>query len=244
MIFHKMSPRTQHNYLKQIHCKGLIIYISTAVRRYGKDFQAMAEVLGNKSVSQCRNFFVNYKRRFNLQQVLEEYEAEQGITSSDRKDDDLQVLHMSGSPAGSSGNSSPSQDRASPSFPSQGKFFGSNNPLPRELVHPSLHRVSSFPSNNPLLPPEHSFCRFKIDINKFMNSSPSQNTASLSFPSQGKFFLAPTTPPPPEPSCLRSHPAFQNIEKNSPSSQVRAFFSFRRIHPTLQNIDINEFIKM
>ena len=94
----------------------------TAVRRYGKDFQAMAEVLGNKSVSQCRNFFVNYKRRFNLQQVLEEYEAEQGITSSDRKDDDLQVLHMSGSPAGSSGNSSPSQDRSSPSFSSQSEF--------------------------------------------------------------------------------------------------------------------------
>lgn len=82
----------------------------------------MAEVLGNKSVSQCRNFFVNYRRRFNLQQVLEEYEAEQGITSSDRKDDDLQVLHMSGSP-GSSGNSSPSQpDRASPSIPTQGKL--------------------------------------------------------------------------------------------------------------------------
>lgn len=142
-----------------LRLKGLIIYISTAVRRYGKDFQAMAEVLGNKSVSQCRNFFVNYKRRFNLQQVLEEYEAEQGITSSDRKDDDLQVLHMSGSPAGSSGNSSPSQDRASPSFPSQGKFF-----------------------------------------------------------------LAPRTPA--EASCLRSHPTFQNIDKNSPFSQVRAFPSF------------------
>lgn len=105
-------------------CFKLNFYMicSTAVRRYGKDFQAMAEVLGNKSVSQCRNFFVNYKRRFNLQQVLEEYEAEQGITSSDRKDDDLQVLHMSGSPAGSSGNSSPSQDRSSPSFPLQGKL--------------------------------------------------------------------------------------------------------------------------
>ena len=101
----------------------------TAVRRYGKDFQAMAEVLGNKSVSQCRNFFVNYRRRFNLQQVLEEYEAEQGITSSDRKDDDLQVLHMSGSP-GSSGNSSPSQpDRASPSIPTQGKRFSRTSML-------------------------------------------------------------------------------------------------------------------
>ena len=132
--------------------KRVIIYISTAVRRYGKDFQAMAEVLGNKSVSQCRNFFVNYKRRFNLQQVLEEYEAEQGITSSDRKDDDLQVLHMSGSPAGSSGNSSPSQDRASPSFPSQGKFFGSDNPLPHELVHPSPSQGKFFLLQQPPSP--------------------------------------------------------------------------------------------
>lgn len=109
------------------HCSNLSALIfTTAVRRYGKDFQAMAEVLGNKSVSQCRNFFVNYKRRFNLQQVLEEYEAEQGITSTDRKDDDLQVLHMSGSPAGSSGNSSPSQpDRSSPSFPVQGTYLHS-----------------------------------------------------------------------------------------------------------------------
>ncbi|EDO33362.1 predicted protein, partial [Nematostella vectensis] len=56
-----------------------------SVRKYGKDFQAMAEVLGNKSVSQCRNFFVNYRRRYNLQGVLEEYEAEQGITPSDRR---------------------------------------------------------------------------------------------------------------------------------------------------------------
>lgn len=130
--FHRFSPpfpaqsnppRVRFTLLKHFSNINTHLIPTTAVRRYGKDFQAMAEVLGNKSVSQCRNFFVNYKRRFNLQQVLEEYEAEQGITSSDRKDDDLQVLHMSGSPAGSSGNSSPSQpDRSSPSFPTQGKF--------------------------------------------------------------------------------------------------------------------------
>ncbi|XP_078674551.1 REST corepressor 3-like isoform X12 [Branchiostoma floridae x Branchiostoma belcheri] len=48
------------------------------VRKYGKDFQAIAEVVGNKTVSQCKNFFVNYRRRFNLQQVYDEWEAEQG----------------------------------------------------------------------------------------------------------------------------------------------------------------------
>ncbi|XP_058962748.1 REST corepressor 3 isoform X3 [Pocillopora verrucosa] len=115
-----MRPGDQNNKNNARWSNDELLLAVQSVRRYGKDFQAMAEVLGNKSVSQCRNFFVNYRRRFNLQQVLEEYEAEQGITSSDRKDDDLQVLHMSGSP-GSSGNSSPNQqDRSSPSIPNQG----------------------------------------------------------------------------------------------------------------------------
>ena len=71
----------------------------------------MAEVLGNKSVSQCRNFFVNYRRRYNLLEVLGEYEAEQGITSSaDRKDDDL---HVTLSP-GDSGGSSPDLRQSPP----------------------------------------------------------------------------------------------------------------------------------
>ncbi|EDV28660.1 REST corepressor 3 [Trichoplax sp. H2] len=49
-----------------------------AVRRYGKDYHAIAEVVGNKTVNQCRNFFVNYRRRFNLLQILEEFEATHG----------------------------------------------------------------------------------------------------------------------------------------------------------------------
>lgn len=70
----------------------------------------MAEVLGNKSVSQCRNFFVNYRRRYNLLEVLGEYEAEQGITSTDRRDDDL---HVALSP-GDSGGSSPDPRQSPP----------------------------------------------------------------------------------------------------------------------------------
>ncbi|XP_043079845.1 REST corepressor 3 [Puntigrus tetrazona] len=48
------------------------------VRKYGKDFQAIADVIGNKTVGQVKNFFVNYRRRFNLDEVLQEWEAEQG----------------------------------------------------------------------------------------------------------------------------------------------------------------------
>lgn len=92
--------------------------MSIAVRKYGKDFQAMAEVLGNKSVGQCRNFFVNYRRRYNLQEVLDEYEAEQGITSSDKKDVEMLPSHMTGSP-GLVNSPSPHQT-SSPPITSQG----------------------------------------------------------------------------------------------------------------------------
>lgn len=50
----------------------------SGVRKYGKDFQAIADVIGNKTVGQVKNFFVNYRRRFNLDEVLQEWEAERG----------------------------------------------------------------------------------------------------------------------------------------------------------------------
>lgn len=60
--------------------QGLInrLWRSSGVRKYGKDFQAIADVIGNKTVGQVKNFFVNYRRRFNLDEVLQEWEAEQG----------------------------------------------------------------------------------------------------------------------------------------------------------------------
>ncbi|KAM6435218.1 REST corepressor 2 isoform 1-T1 [Liasis olivaceus] len=48
-----------------------------AIRKYGKDFQAIAEVISNKTVAQVKTFFVSYRRRFNLEEVLQEWEAEQ-----------------------------------------------------------------------------------------------------------------------------------------------------------------------
>lgn len=51
---------------------------SLAIRKYGRDFQAISDVIGNKSVVQVKNFFVNYRRRFNIDEVLQEWEAEHG----------------------------------------------------------------------------------------------------------------------------------------------------------------------
>ncbi|KAM9841934.1 REST corepressor 1 [Aulostomus maculatus] len=59
-----------------------------AIRKYGRDFQAISDVIGNKSVIQVKNFLVNYRRRFNLDEVLQEWEAEHGMEEGDRPEED------------------------------------------------------------------------------------------------------------------------------------------------------------
>ncbi|XP_053544830.1 REST corepressor 2 [Bombina bombina] len=85
-----------------------------AVRRYGKDFQAISEVLGNKTPSQVKTFFISYRRRFNLEEVLQEWEAEQehsqptvptdtvrktstSSQSTSEEDDEVQITSVSSS---------------------------------------------------------------------------------------------------------------------------------------------------
>uniref|UniRef100_A0A3B5LF96 REST corepressor 2 n=1 Tax=Xiphophorus couchianus TaxID=32473 RepID=A0A3B5LF96_9TELE len=57
-----------------------------AIRHYGKDFTAIAEVIGTKTPPQVSSFFVSYRRRFNLDEVLRKWAAEQVATSRDQKD--------------------------------------------------------------------------------------------------------------------------------------------------------------
>ncbi|XP_044748136.1 REST corepressor isoform X1 [Coccinella septempunctata] len=53
------------------------------VRKYGKDFKSIAEVLGNKTEHHVRNFFVNYRKRYNLDNILKEWEKDNGPLPED-----------------------------------------------------------------------------------------------------------------------------------------------------------------
>ncbi|XP_073514637.1 REST corepressor 2 isoform X2 [Phyllobates terribilis] len=57
--------------------------------RWTTDEQLLAvqEVLGNKTPSQVKTFFISYRRRFNLEEVLQEWEAEQDIAPSNSPSD-------------------------------------------------------------------------------------------------------------------------------------------------------------
>lgn len=58
------------------------------MRKYGKDFQAISEMIGTKTEVHLRNFFTNHRRRFNLDLVLKEYESENGpIIENEPKDE-------------------------------------------------------------------------------------------------------------------------------------------------------------
>uniref|UniRef100_A0A3Q3XJJ7 Uncharacterized protein n=1 Tax=Mola mola TaxID=94237 RepID=A0A3Q3XJJ7_MOLML len=72
-----------------------------AIRKYGRDFQAISDVIGNKSVVQVKNFLVNYRRRFNLDEVLQEWEAEHGTEGGhggeeDKMEDKLEAPAAAG----------------------------------------------------------------------------------------------------------------------------------------------------
>lgn len=55
------------------------------VRKYGKNFKAIADVIGTKNETHVRMFFISYRKRYNLDAILKEYEAENGPLPEDDK---------------------------------------------------------------------------------------------------------------------------------------------------------------
>uniref|UniRef100_A0A2M4BHC3 Putative dna-binding protein n=1 Tax=Anopheles marajoara TaxID=58244 RepID=A0A2M4BHC3_9DIPT len=54
------------------------------VRKYGRDFQAIADTLGSKTEAQVRTFYMNYRRRFSLDAMLKEFEAKNSSSSKEK----------------------------------------------------------------------------------------------------------------------------------------------------------------
>lgn len=44
------------------------------VRKYGKDFQSIAEMIGNKTESQVNQFYINNRKKYNLDEIIKEFE--------------------------------------------------------------------------------------------------------------------------------------------------------------------------
>ena len=76
------------------------------VRKFGKNFRAIAEVIGTKTESHVRSFYVNYRRRYNLDVALKEYEAEHGPTPND----DVEMNDATSKSESNSGDTTPTSN--------------------------------------------------------------------------------------------------------------------------------------
>lgn len=63
-----------------------------ALRKYGKDFVTIAELIGNKRESDVKAFYANNERRYQLDRVIEQYNAD---NRNDMEENNDPVLHSS-----------------------------------------------------------------------------------------------------------------------------------------------------
>ncbi|KAM9706385.1 REST corepressor 3 isoform 3-T3 [Dama dama] len=119
------------------------------VRKYGKDFQAIADVIGNKTVGQVKNFFVNYRRRFNLEEVLQEWEAEQGTQASNGDASTLGEETKSASNVPSGKSTDEEEEAQTPQAP---RTLGPSPPAPSSTPTPTAP-VAALNQPPPLLRP-------------------------------------------------------------------------------------------
>lgn len=109
------------------------------IRKYGRDFKAIAEVIGNKTEAHVRSFFVNYRRRYNLDAVLQEFEAEHGITSTPDEDKPM----ADAEPAGKETTSRPTSPCQGASNPPTNGGGGTAAGNPPPLLRPPPGSPSS-----------------------------------------------------------------------------------------------------
>ncbi|XP_023723592.1 REST corepressor isoform X3 [Cryptotermes secundus] len=87
-----LRPPDANNRINARWTNDELLLAVQGVRKYGKDFRAIAEVIGTKTEAHLRSFFVNYRRRYNLDAVLKEFEVENGpIVDNDDKEEKMET---------------------------------------------------------------------------------------------------------------------------------------------------------
>jgi hypothetical protein len=78
-----------------------------ALRKYGKDFQVVADVIGSKTESHVRSFYANNERRYQLDKVIEQFNAD----NRDDMEENNEPVVVSSQPTSSSTSSSSQSKR-------------------------------------------------------------------------------------------------------------------------------------
>lgn len=63
------------------------------MRKYGKDFNAIAEAMGSKTPNQLKSFYVHYRKRYQLDSIVEKFDEQPNkVELTDDEDDDVSIL--------------------------------------------------------------------------------------------------------------------------------------------------------
>ncbi|XP_055909737.1 REST corepressor isoform X2 [Eupeodes corollae] len=109
-----LRPHDSANRINSRWTNEELLLAVSGVRKYGKDYQTIAETLGTKTDAHVRTFYVNYRRRYNLDQVLKEHEAEKELQlREEQKRKDLQNADKPNSIQNEDTNSNKSLDTQS-----------------------------------------------------------------------------------------------------------------------------------
>lgn len=60
-----------------------VLLVVQGIKKYGKDFQAIAETIGTKSAAQVRLFFTNHKRKYDLDGAMKEFYKQQQLMAQE-----------------------------------------------------------------------------------------------------------------------------------------------------------------
>ncbi|KAL2086999.1 hypothetical protein ACEWY4_018058 [Coilia grayii] len=202
------------------------------VRKYGKDFQAIADVIGNKTVGQVKNFFVNYRRRFNLEEVLQEWEAEQGTRAPNGDSSALGEDTKNSSSTPSVKSTDEEEEEVTPaSGPSPVSHASSGQPAascpaslnqPPPLLRPSLPAAPALHRHPPPLQQQARFLQPRPTLNQ---PPPLIRPSNPLPPRLNPRPTAPTATPPSAPggapnTALQQAPTLMGIQPETPSPSL------------------------
>ncbi|XP_048583082.1 uncharacterized protein LOC116603357 isoform X3 [Nematostella vectensis] len=148
------ARRTEHAETSRWTEKDMEIAVQ-GLREHGRDWAAISRMVMTKTDAQCKNFYFNYKKKFHLENVVAEYEANKMNRAAQKMEDSNSQSSMKSVQLAGEKTSSGCQD----SSPARAQAITTHNPNGKEdLAQTSTDKrpsTSGSPVGNPSHPPVH-----------------------------------------------------------------------------------------
>ncbi|XP_005189473.2 REST corepressor isoform X1 [Musca domestica] len=126
-----------------------ILLAINGVRKYGKDFQVIAETLGTKTEALVRTFYLNNRRRYNLDQLIKKHEAEKEHIAASATSNSTNQANAASSASSTITTTSSASSSANVPANVTGADGGSNNNLSSATIKDEVSQIATKKANLP-----------------------------------------------------------------------------------------------